>query len=178
MSRHHKEVYLASRQLEPLYFSAPGAFLGDQSLSYGQLFSITFRVDRGRHRAGAEDLILEGGGLRVTAPLTSSKTSLPCRLPQTYTFRLDELSFSPWTPKISHFDFRRLLSNLTSLRIRATYGEYSTGYLQSVSLITARPGPEDSAPWVEKCDCPVGYKGHKYQIGGGLKTDTPTDPLM
>ncbi|XP_069593848.1 laminin subunit gamma-2 [Ranitomeya imitator] len=159
MSRHHKEVYLASRQLEPLYFSAPGAFLGDQSLSYGQLFSITFRVDRGRHRAGAEDLILEGGGLRVTAPLTSSKTSLPCRLPQTYTFRLDELSFSPWTPKISHFDFRRLLSNLTSLRIRATYGEYSTGYLQSVSLITARPGPEDSAPWVEKCDCPVGYKG-------------------
>ncbi|XP_075689237.1 laminin subunit gamma-2 [Rhinoderma darwinii] len=159
MSRHHKEMYLASRQLEPLYFGAPGAFLGDQSLGYGQVLSISFRVDRGRHRAGAEDLILEGGGLRITAPLTSSKTSLPCRLPQTYTFRLDELSFSPWTPKISHFDFRRLLSNVTSLRIRATYGEYSTGYLQSVTLITARPGPGESAPWVEKCDCPIGYKG-------------------
>lgn len=174
MSRHHKEVYLASRQQEPLYFSAPGAFLGDRSLSYGQVFSISFRVDRGRHRAGAEDLILEGGGLRVTAPLTSSKTSLPCRLPQTYTFRLDELAFSTWTPKISHFDFRRLLSNVTSLRIRASYGEYSTGYLQNVTLVTARPSPGDSAPWVEKCDCPVGYKGDSCeQCAQGYYRESP-----
>ncbi|XP_044156763.1 laminin subunit gamma-2 [Bufo gargarizans] len=174
MSRHHKEVYLASRQLEPLYFSAPGAFLGDQSRSYGQMFSISFRVDRGRHRAGAEDLILEGGGLRVTAPLTTSKTSLPCRIPQTYTFRLDELSFSPWTPKISHYDFRRLLSNVTSLKIRATYGEYSTGYLQSITLVSARLGPGDSAPWVEKCDCPAGYIGDSCeQCAQGYYRESP-----
>ncbi|XP_069837240.1 laminin subunit gamma-2 [Dendropsophus ebraccatus] len=173
-SRHHKEVYLASRQLEPLYFNAPAAFLGDQSRSYGQTFSISFRVDRGRHRAGAEDVILEGGGLRVTAPLTSSKTSLPCRLPQTYTFRLDELAFSPWTPKISHFDFRRLLSNVTSLRIRGTYGEYSTGYLQSVTLVSAHPGPGDAAPWVERCDCPVGYKGDSCeQCAQGYYRESP-----
>ncbi|XP_071984791.1 laminin subunit gamma-2 [Engystomops pustulosus] len=173
-SRHHKEVYLASRQLEPLYFSAPGTFLGDQSRSYSQVFSVSFRVDRGRHRAGAEDIILEGGGLRVTAPLTTSKTSLPCRLPQTYTFRLDELSYSPWTPKISHFDFRRLLSNVTSLRIRATYGEYSTGYLQSVTLVSAHPGPGDSAPWVETCDCPVGYRGDSCeQCAQGYYRESP-----
>ncbi|KAM5147780.1 laminin subunit gamma-2 [Mantella aurantiaca] len=160
MSRHQKEVYLASRQLEPLYFNSPGVFLGDQSHSYGQVLTITFRVDRGRHRAGVEDIVLEGGGLRVTAPITSSKTALPCRLPQTYTFRLDELSFSPWTPRINHFDFRRLLSNVTALRIRATYGEYSTGYLQSVVLVSARPGPGEPAPWVEKCECPIGYQGN------------------
>ncbi|KAG9483072.1 hypothetical protein GDO78_009164 [Eleutherodactylus coqui] len=174
MPRHLKEVYLASRQLEPLYFNAPDAFLGDRSLSYGQVFSISFRVDRGRHRAGAEDVILEGGGLRVAAPLTSSQTSLPCRSPQTYTFRLDELSFSPWNPKMSHFDFRRLLSNVTALRIRGTYGEYSTGYLQSVTLVSAHPGPEDSAPWVEKCECPVGYKGGSCeQCAHGYYRESP-----
>ncbi|XP_053325716.1 laminin subunit gamma-2 [Spea bombifrons] len=160
MSRHQKEVYLASRQREPLYFNAPAQFLGDQSVSYGQVLTVSFRVDRGRHRAGAEDLVLEGNGLRIYAPLTSSKTALPCRLPQTYSFRLDELSGSPWTPRLSHLDFRRLLSNLTSLQIRGTYGEYSTGYLQAVTLVSARPVPGEPAPWVEKCVCPAGYQGH------------------
>ncbi|XP_053549953.1 laminin subunit gamma-2 [Bombina bombina] len=160
LSRHQKEVYLASRHQTPLYFSAPERYLGDQSLSYGQTLTISFRVDRGRHRAGAEDLVLEGNGLTVTAPLTTSRTALPCRLPQTYTFRLDGLSGSPWTPQISHFDFRRLLSNVTALRIRATYGEYSTGYLQSVNLVSARPVSGEAAPWVEKCVCPTGYQGN------------------
>ncbi|MEE6495880.1 hypothetical protein FKM82_002175 [Ascaphus truei] len=159
LSRQQKEVYIASRQPEPLYFNAPGQFLGDQSLSYGQVLTISFRVDRGRRRAGPEDLVLEGGGLSVHAPLTSSKTALPCRLPQTYTFRLDELSGSPWTPRLSHFEFRRLLSNVTALRIRATYGEYSTGYLQTVTLVSAHPVPGVAAPWVEQCDCPPAYQG-------------------
>ncbi|KAM4722730.1 laminin subunit gamma-2 [Rhinophrynus dorsalis] len=162
-SRHQKEVYLASRQQEPLYFSAPGQFLGDQSVSYGQVLTISLRVVQGRYRLGMEDLVLEGSGLRVTAPITSSKSALPCRIPQTYTFRLDELSGSPWAPHLSHYDFRRLLSNVTSLRIRGTYGEYSTGYLQSVTLVSARPVPGKPAPWVEQCVCPTGYQGHSCE---------------
>ncbi|XP_063284360.1 laminin subunit gamma-2 [Pelobates fuscus] len=174
-SRHHPEVYLASRQREPLYFNAPAIFLGDQSLSYGQKLIISFRVDRGRHRAGAEDIVLEGNGFKISSPLTTSKTALPCRLPQTYSFRLDELSGSPWTPRLSQLDFHRLLSNVTSLRIRGSYGEYSTGYLQSVTLVSARPGPGAPAHWVEKCVCPTGYQGQFCErCVTGYRRESPT----
>ncbi|KAM4642245.1 laminin subunit gamma-2 [Discoglossus pictus] len=174
LSRHQKEVYLSSQNQQPLYFNAPGQFLGDQSLSYGQVLTVSFRVDRRRQRVGSEDLILEGSGLRVTAPMASSKTALPCRLPQTYTFRLDELSGSPWTPRLSYLDFHRLLSNVTALRIRGTYGEYSTGYLQSVTLVSARPVPGEPAHWVEACVCPAGYHGNFCErCAPGYRRESP-----
>lgn len=39
--------------------------------------------------------------------------------------RLDEHPSSQWSPRLNHFEFRRLLGNLTALWIRATFGEYS-----------------------------------------------------
>lgn len=39
--------------------------------------------------------------------------------------RLDEHPSSKWSPRLNHFEFRRLLRNLTALWIRATFGEYS-----------------------------------------------------
>lgn len=39
--------------------------------------------------------------------------------------RLDEHPSSKWSPRLNHFEFRRLLGNLTALWIRATFGEYS-----------------------------------------------------
>lgn len=41
------------------------------------------------------------------------------------TGRLDEHSSSKWSPRLNHFEYRRLLGNLTALWIRATFGEYS-----------------------------------------------------
>ena len=39
--------------------------------------------------------------------------------------RLDEHPSSKWSPRLNHFEYRRLLGNLTALWIRATFGEYS-----------------------------------------------------
>lgn len=41
------------------------------------------------------------------------------------TGRLDEHPSSKWSPRLNHFEYRRLLGNLTALWIRATFGEYS-----------------------------------------------------
>ncbi|XP_019490991.1 PREDICTED: laminin subunit gamma-2 [Hipposideros armiger] len=86
---------------------------------------------------------------------------------------LNEHPSSHWSPQLSYFEYRRLLRNLTALWIRATYGDYSTGYIDNVALISARPISGAPAPWVEQCVCPVGYKGQFCQdCASGYKRDS------
>lgn len=142
-------------------------------MSYGQSLSFDYRVDRGGRHPSAHDVILEGAGLRITAPLIPLGKTLPCGITKTYTFRLNEHPSSHWSPQLSYFEYRRLLRNLTALWIRATYGDYSTGYIDNVALISARPISGAPAPWVEQCVCPVGYKGQFCQdCASGYKRDS------
>lgn len=172
-SARHQDVFSSARRSDPVYFVAPAKFLGNQQVSYGQSLSFDYRVDRRGRHPSTHDVILEGAGLRVTAPLIPLGKTLPCGLTKTYTFRLNEHPSSHWSPQLSYFEYRRLLRNLTALRIRATYGEYSTGYLDNVTLISARPISGAPAPWVEQCVCPAGYKGQFCQdCASGYKRDS------
>lgn len=172
-SQRHRDVFSSARRSDPVYFVAPAKFLGNQQVSYGQSLSFDYRVDRGGRHPSVHDVILEGAGLRVMAPLMPRGKTLPCGVSKTYTFRLNEHPSSNWSPQLSYFEYRRLLRNLTALRIRATYGEYSTGYLDNVTLISARPVSGAPAPWVEQCVCPAGYKGQFCQdCASGYKRDS------
>ncbi|KAM7399997.1 hypothetical protein PAMA_004607 [Pampus argenteus] len=154
-----QEISLISDDYFPTYFIAPEKFLGNQMLSYGQNLSLSFRVDRRDTRLSAEDLVLEGANLRVAVPLIAQGNAYPNENMQTYVFRLHDSTDYPWRPTISHSDFQKLLHNLTAIKIRGTYSERSAGYLDDVSLVTARRGPGVPARWVEQCICPQGYQG-------------------
>lgn len=64
-----------------------GKFLGNKQLSYGQTLSFDYRLDRGGREPSPHDVVLEGDGLRVTAPFLPQGKVLPCGVSQTYTFR-------------------------------------------------------------------------------------------
>ncbi|XP_026709927.1 laminin subunit gamma-2 [Athene cunicularia] len=173
-SPHHQDVFIAVRRSEPIYFVAPAKFLGNQQLSYGQTLSFDYRLDQGGRQPSLHDVVLEGDGLRVTAPFLPQGKVLPCGISQTYTFRLDEQPSSKWSPRLNHFEYRRLLGNLTALWIRATFGEYSTGYIDNVTLVSAQPVPGVPAPWVERCECPAGYQGQFCEnCAHGYRRDAP-----
>ncbi|NXO35874.1 LAMC2 protein, partial [Locustella ochotensis] len=173
-SPRHQDAFIAARSLEPIYFVAPAKFLGNQQLSYGQVLSFDYRLDRGGRQPSPHDVVLEGHGLRVTAPFLPQGKVLPCGVSQVYTFRLDEHPSSKWSPRLNHLEFRRLLGNLTALWIRATFGEYSTGYIDNVTLVSAQAGPGAPAPWVERCRCPAPYRGQFCQsCAPGYRRDSP-----
>ncbi|NXO66631.1 LAMC2 protein, partial [Phainopepla nitens] len=173
-SPRHQDAFIAARTSEPIYFVAPAKFLGNQQLSYGQMLSFDYRLDRGGRQPSPHDVVLEGHGLRVTAPFSPQGKELPCGISQTYTFRLDEHPSSNWSPRLTHFEFRRLLGNLTALWIRATFGEYSAGYIDDVSLVSAQPAPGAPAPWVERCRCPAAHRGQFCEsCAPGYRRDSP-----
>ncbi|XP_067997444.1 laminin subunit gamma-2 [Melanerpes formicivorus] len=174
-SPRHQDAFIAARRSEPIYFVAPAKFLGNQQLSYGQTLSFDYRLDRGGREPSPHDVVLEGDGLRVTAPFLPQGKILPCGVSHTYTFRLDEHPSSKWIPRLNRFEYRRLLGNLTALWVRATFGEYSTGYIDNVTLVSAQPVAGVPAPWVEHCECPAGYRGQFCErCAPGYHRDVPS----
>lgn len=155
----HQNLEVISKDVLPVYLLSPAKYLGNQVLSYGQTLSFTLRLDRGVRHPSPTDVILEGSGLTVSTSLGSQRTVIPCGRPISYTFRLNEQPSSKWKPQLSVTEFQRLLSNLTAIKIRATFGEDGHGHLDNVILASARFGLGSPAGWVQKCHCPAGYEG-------------------
>ncbi|XP_078499309.1 laminin subunit gamma-1 [Lissotriton helveticus] len=173
-SSENSDISVISDSYFPIYFIAPGKFLGNQQLSYGQNMTFSFRVDRRDTRLSAEDLVLEGAGLRVSVPLIAQGNSYPSENMLKYVFRLHEATDYPWRPTLTPFEFQKMLYNLTSIKIRGTYSERSAGYLDDVTVVTARAGPGEPASWVESCTCPQGYLGQFCEsCAPGYRRESP-----
>uniref|UniRef100_A0A8C4WXD5 Laminin subunit gamma-3 n=1 Tax=Eptatretus burgeri TaxID=7764 RepID=A0A8C4WXD5_EPTBU len=173
-SHSSQDVSVSSNNYLPVYFVAPGKFLGNQVLSYGQNLSFSFRTNHREVRLSAEDVVVEGSGLRASVPVIAQNNYYPSKETRSYTFLLHESSAYPWNPKLSSEQFRHLLSNLTAIKLRGTYSDQSTGFLDSVSLVTARPGYGPAATWVEHCVCPTAYVGQFCESCAiGYRRDPP-----
>ncbi|XP_042353548.1 laminin subunit gamma-2, partial [Plectropomus leopardus] len=155
----HQDLEVISKNSLPVYLYAPAPYLGNQLLSYGQNLSFSLRLDRGVRHPSTSDVIVEGGGLRVSASLGELRSIVPCGQKINYSFRLDERPSSKWRPQLSSSQFQTLLQNITAIKIRATFGDDGRGYLDNVQLVSARRGTGVPAPWVQTCSCPQGYEG-------------------
>lgn len=170
-----------------VYFKAPDRFLGDQRASYNHKLSFFLHVGELGPQASTEDIVLEGAGLSIAAPIFAQGNSLPSTVKQEYKFRLHENSQFGWSPRLASRDFISLLSNLTAIKIRGTYTYEGRGFLDDIKLDTARRGVFGvMASWIEMCTCPEGYVGqycescapgyrHKPASGGPFASCIPCD---
>ncbi|XP_017771023.1 PREDICTED: laminin subunit gamma-1-like [Nicrophorus vespilloides] len=150
----------ASSKGDDVYFVSSDRFTGDQRASYGQHLYFTLRISD-NVRSTSSDLVLEGGdGSSVATKIFSQQNKLPTTKSQNYKFRLMEDSSLDWTPKLSAKQFISILSNLTAIKIKASYSGSGTGYLEDFKLETALSGiAGEKASWIEHCDCVSGYVG-------------------
>ncbi|KAK3719385.1 hypothetical protein RRG08_029540 [Elysia crispata] len=165
---------------EKLYFLAPARYLGDQRLSYNQYLTFDYKAAEGNYRASRTDIIFEGGnGQKFQNHIFAQSNKAPNIFSQSYAFRIHENAMYQWTPKINAVDLISLLSNLTAIKIRATYNDTdeAVGFIDNVTLVTATQGRVNNQPparWVEQCNCPENYIGQFCEsCKQGFKRDPP-----
>ena len=159
------------------YFSAPRSFLGDQRNSYNKDLSFRLRIENPSSTLATpsqEDVVIIGGGqarqTKISLTITAQNNELPTDQMQTYNFRLHQDPKFGWTPELNPLEFMSLLSNITAIRIRGNYVSQESGFLDDVELDTARRGDRviggggEQANWVERCTCPIGYRGQFCEI--------------
>lgn len=144
-----------------VYFSAPDRFLGDQRASYNRFlkFKLHLLKQRGPDPS-TTDVILEGAGTQISLPIFAQQQGMPDEEVKEYTFRLHEHPDYAWQPSQSSRGFMSILSNLTAIKIRATYSDIGEAYIDDIELQTAHRGAAGfPATWIEQCVCPEGFLG-------------------
>ena len=90
-------------------------------MSYNQFLSFDLRIGEEDGRASVVDIVLEGAGQRVSSAIFTQSNRMPSIETHNFKFRLHEHPNYQWTPRINAQDFMTILSNLTAIKIRATY---------------------------------------------------------
>jgi len=170
-----KNIAVTSVTREPVYLIAPDKYLRDQRASYNQFLSFSLRIGEEGPRATVEDIVFEGAGLVISQPIFGQGNPLPSTRTQEYKFRLHEDARYGWAPRLGTKDFISVLSNLTALKIRATYTPSGSGYVDDIRLESAQQLPyNERATWIEMCTCPPGYVGQFCEsCAPGYKHDPP-----
>lgn len=160
-NQYSRSIGTTAQGNEHVYFQAPDRFLGDQRASYNRDLKFKLQlVGQVGPSTSASDVILEGAGSRISLPIFAQGNGIPDQGVKEYTFRLHENHDYQWQPSQSARGFLSILSNLTAIKIRATYSVQGEAILDDVELQTAHRGAAGNpATWIEQCTCPEGYLG-------------------
>ncbi|TDG52532.1 hypothetical protein AWZ03_000765 [Drosophila navojoa] len=160
-NQYSRSIGTTAQGNEYVYFQAPDRFLGDQRASYNRDLKFKLQlVGQVAPSSSASDVILEGAGSKISLPIFAQGNGIPDQGVREYTFRLHEHHDYQWQPSQSARGFLSILSNLTAIKIRATYSVQGEANLDDVELQTAHRGAAGQpATWIEQCTCPEGYLG-------------------
>ncbi|CAF3482923.1 unnamed protein product [Rotaria sordida] len=161
-------IYVQALPGQDLTFEASPRYLGDRTLSYNQFltFILILRAPANVNRMYTHaDVAIEGAnGVKVGVVIYGGvPQTIPSEEPLTFRFRLNEQS---WSPTLSFLEFMRLLSNITAIRIHATFGvDNAVSFLGEITLGHSTPStglfPIGN---IETCSpCPQGYYGERCE---------------
>ena len=156
---------------EDIWFNAPQKFLGNQRHSYAQPLSFALRFKLVHSSAIRKDLIIEGAGFQVYRQLYDlldqneiNSGNMQSDITKEFRFVLKETD--GWRPSLTKNDFQRLLSNLTAIKIKTTYGGWnflSNFQMRSAKKMSKLALDKDTSlshvSWIEDCVCPDQYTG-------------------
>jgi len=153
-------VFIVPVENKELYFVAPRRYLGDRLTSYTKFLTFMYGVFKQKidpePEPSRKDIIIEGAGLTASYEITDQGNSKPTDRFIDFRFQLIE------PPGMTTFDFQRLLSDVTALKIRVTYLPGRRGAIDNIKLESTQfvslNSPEQ-VTWQEECECKQGYKG-------------------
>lgn len=187
-NKYSQSVGVGAQGSEYVYFVASDRFLGDQRASYNRLLKFRLQlIGQSGPNPSASDVILEGAGTSISLPIFAQGHPIPDEQGHEYAFRLHEHPDYSWQPSQTARGLMSILSNLTAVKIRASYAQIGEAYLDDVELQTAQRGAAGpTAHWVEQCSCPEGYIGqfcescapgyrHSPANGGSFMPCVPCD---
>ncbi|XP_066935737.1 laminin subunit gamma-1-like [Clytia hemisphaerica] len=147
-----------------LYMVAPSRYLGDKLSSYAKNFAFTYGIYREPEDpeivTSREDIIFEGAGMTATYEITSQNNERPKGRFVKFNYKLVEPS------GMTTFNFQKLLSDLTAIKIRTTFLKNRRFAIDDVNMESTQYvslNSLDQVTWKEKCQCQVGYAGEQCE---------------
>lgn len=155
-------IYIQPVENRDLYFVAPYRYLGNKLSSYAKTLRFTYGVFRHINDpeivTRRDDIILEGAGMSATYEITSQNNERPKARFVKFEYKLIE------PEGMSTFNFQKLLSDLTAIRIRVTFLKDRKAAIDSISLDSTQyisVNSPEQVTWQEKCECQEGYIGEQ-----------------
>lgn len=163
-NKNGKYLTVETVENQELYLIAPSRYLGDKLSSYAKRFSFTYGIYREPQDplipTSREDIILEGAGMTASYEVTSQNNEIPKGRFVKFGYKLVEPA------GMTTFNFQKLLSALTALKIRVTYLPKRQAAIDTIAMESTQfvsVNVPDQVSWKEKCTCKEGYSGEQCE---------------